>query len=55
LEVTQDGDTLTAVADGEVTVKRLRWGIGQGQWQDTSMVPNEVVIEIDIHATRPAG
>lgn len=55
LEVTRDGDTLTAVADGAVTVKRLRWGIGQGQWQDTSMVPNEVVIEIDIHATRPAG
>ncbi|MBK1670654.1 hypothetical protein CKO28_21775 [Rhodovibrio sodomensis] len=55
LEVTRDGDTLTAVADGEVTVKRLRWGIGKGQWQDTSMVPNDVVIEIDIHATRPAG
>jgi polyisoprenoid-binding protein YceI len=55
LEVSEEGDTLTAVADGEVTVKRLRWGIGQGQWQDTSMVPNEVVIEIDIHATRPAG
>jgi polyisoprenoid-binding protein YceI len=55
LEVSRDGDTLTAVADGAVTVKRLRWGIGQGQWQDTSMVPNEVVIEIDIHATRPAG
>jgi len=55
LEVSQQGDTLTAVADGAVTVKRLRWGIGQGQWQDTSMVPDEVVIEIDVHATRPAG
>jgi polyisoprenoid-binding protein YceI len=55
LEVTREGDTLTAVADGEVTVKRLRWGIGKGQWQDTSMVPDAVVIEIDIHATRPAG
>jgi polyisoprenoid-binding protein YceI len=55
LETTQQGDRLQAVADGEVTVKRLRWGIGQGQWQDTSMVPNEVVIEIELHAARPAG
>jgi polyisoprenoid-binding protein YceI len=55
LDVTQEGDRLQAIADGEVTVKRLRWGIGQGQWQDTSMVPNEVVIEIELHATRPVG
>ena len=37
-ELEVDGDT---VGRGRrpVTVKRLRWGIGQGQWQDTSMVP----------------
>lgn len=55
LDVGRDGDVLRAVAEGEVTVKRLRWGIGQGQWEDTSMVPNEVVIEIELHASRPAG
>lgn len=54
LEVTQNDGTRNAVADGEVTVQRLRWGIGQGQWQDTSMVPNEVVIQIELHASRPA-
>jgi polyisoprenoid-binding protein YceI len=55
LDITEENGTLRAVAEGAVTVKRLRWGIGQGQWEDTSMVPNEVRIEIDITATRPAG
>lgn len=54
LDITETGDgRLKAVAEGQVTVKRLRWGIGQGQWKDTSMVPNEVRIEIRIVATRP--
>lgn len=54
LDVTREGDTLRAVAKGEVTVERLRWGIGQGQWEDTSMVPNGVDIQIELHASRPA-
>lgn len=54
LEIEAREGTLHAVADGEVTVQRLRWGIGQGQWQDTSVVPNEVRIEIHLVATRPA-
>lgn len=53
LDVTRRGDDYHAVAKGGVTVKRLRWGIGKGQWKDTSMVPNEVRIEIEIVATRP--
>ena len=55
LAVTRRDGTLRAVADGAVTVKRLRWGIGQGQWESTSMVPNDVRIEIRIVATRPAA
>jgi len=53
LDITEADDRLKAVAEGQVTVKRLRWGVGQGQWEDTSMVPNEVRIEIRIVATRP--
>ncbi|WP_176758662.1 YceI family protein [Limimonas halophila] len=55
LAVTRRDATLKAVAEGTVTVKRLRWGIGQGVWRNTGMVPNEVDIEIRIVATRPAG
>ncbi|WP_147274878.1 YceI family protein [Ferruginivarius sediminum] len=53
LQIDENVGELRAVADGEVTVQRLRWGIGQGQWEDTSMVPNDVRIEIRIVATRP--
>lgn len=42
-----------ATATGEVTLLRLDYGVGQGQWQDTSMVPNEVLVRFEILAKRP--
>ncbi len=42
-----------ATARGEVTLLRLDYGVGQGQWQDTSMVPNEVLVRFEILAKRP--
>ncbi len=54
LEISEQDGRQTARAAGEVTVSRLAYGIGQGQWQDTSVVADEVTIEIDIRATRPA-
>ncbi len=56
LEITDhpdEADQLRAHAVGELTVLRLDYGVGQGQWQDTSVVANEVVIKIDILAKRP--
>lgn len=44
---------LVARTRGEITIKRLDYGVGQGQWRDTSMVPNEVTIRFDLRATRP--
>ena len=44
---------LRARAVGEIEVLRLDYGVGQGMWQDTSVVANEVVIKIDIVARRP--
>ncbi|NIA71119.1 YceI family protein [Pelagibius litoralis] len=53
--VTEERDgAVHAVASGELAVLRLDYGIGQGLWQDTSVVGNEVTIKIDIQASRPA-
>ena len=56
LEISDHPDSATeqrARATGEVTLLRLDYGVGQGQWQDTSMVPNEVLVRIEILARRP--
>ena len=49
----QEGQ-LQARAKGEITVNRLDYGVGQGIWQDTSMIADEVVIFLDLLARRPA-
>lgn len=41
-----------AEAAGELTVNRLDYGVGQGQWADTSMIGAEVRIVFEIAATR---
>lgn len=46
-------DALLARAEGEVTIERLAYGVGQGDWRDTSWVPNEVTIRFDLRAWRP--
>lgn len=56
LEITSHPDktgVLLATATGELTVQRLDYGVGQGQWQDTSIVGNDVIIFIDVKASRP--
>lgn len=45
-------DRLRANAWGEVEVKRLDYGIGQGLWKDTSVVANNVLIRLEITAWR---
>jgi len=42
-----------AEARGAVTINRTDFGVGQGQWSDTSQVGDAVTIEIDIEAKRP--
>lgn len=49
----EDAAAERAHAVGEVTLLRLDYGVGQGQWQDTSMVPDEVLVKIEIVARRP--
>jgi polyisoprenoid-binding protein YceI len=42
MTLTRIGDTLKA--DGEFTIKRLDYRIGAGEWGDTSLVANEVLV-----------
>lgn len=51
----EDPSAERARAVGAVEILRLDYGVGQGQWQDTSMVANEVLVTIDILARRPKG
>jgi polyisoprenoid-binding protein YceI len=46
-------DRLLATAKGDVTISRLDYGVGQGDWASTKTVGDEVVIRIEIRATRP--
>lgn len=55
LATEERGGSLHAKASGELAVQRLDYGVGQGLWQDTSVVGNEVTIKIDIQASRPAS
>ncbi len=48
-----DADRLLATATGELTISRLDYGVGQGDWASTSTVGADVIIRIEIEATRP--
>ncbi len=44
----QDG---SAIAEGYTTIKRSDFNVGEGDWAETSIVRNEVILHIIIHAT----
>lgn len=45
-----DGDR--AVMDGSVTIDRVRFGIGQGEWRDPSVAGHEVEVVVDLTLRR---
>ncbi|GAA0742001.1 YceI family protein [Ideonella azotifigens] len=47
--LTQAGATTTAA--GSFTIKRLDFKIGEGEWADTSMVANDVVVKFKLAVT----
>ena len=49
ITLTQTGGVTTA--RGEFTVKRLEFKIGDGDWNDTSLVANEVVVKLKLTIT----
>jgi polyisoprenoid-binding protein YceI len=42
----------TAKITGEVTVKRLDFGVGTGEWGATRIIADEVVVQIDVTANK---
>lgn len=56
LTVTKDekSGTRTAVATGGLTLNRLDYDVGTGQWKDTSSVGGDVGVKISITATASA-
>ena len=44
---------LLATAKGELTISRLAYGVGQGEWASTKTVGDQVVIAFEIRASRP--
>ncbi|HYD63636.1 MAG TPA: YceI family protein [Noviherbaspirillum sp.] len=50
LSVKQEG--AAQVFEGTLPIKRLAFNIGEGEWKDTSMVADEVVIKFRVVATQ---
>jgi polyisoprenoid-binding protein YceI len=48
-----DPGLLQALARGELTISRLAFGVGQGDWASTAMVGENVVIRFEILAAAP--
>lgn len=46
-------DRMLAEAKGELTISRLDYGVGQGDWASTKTIGAPVVIHVDIRASRP--
>lgn len=51
METDPDGK-ITAHAEGTTSLHRLDYGVGQGEWKDTSMVGDAVTIKINLKAVR---
>jgi cytochrome b561 len=45
-------DTTIAHVTGEARLNRLDFGIGQGEWADTSMIGNEIVVKVLVTAVK---
>ena len=52
LDVETAGGKVRFHLTSEVTIKRLEYGVGQGYLANTSAIPNDVVIEVDVYAVR---
>lgn len=54
LSIEEEGTRRLAHARGELTISRLDYGLGQGEWASTKTVGPDVVIQIEITASAPS-
>ncbi len=52
LDVADKGAEQVATVTGKVDVSRTKFGIGRGDWSDTKVIADKVVIEIKVVASR---
>jgi polyisoprenoid-binding protein YceI len=53
LAIEQAAGRRVARASGELTISRLDYGVGQGEWASTKTVGDDVVIHVEIVASAP--
>lgn len=53
LTIEHDPKGARAKVRGQLDILRTAWGVGQGQWADTSTVGDKVVVTVELTATRP--
>lgn len=53
-QATTEGGKPIAWLKGGVSVNRLEYGVGQGDWKDTSTVANEVKVKFELRLLPPA-
>lgn len=53
LDFSEDTANHIARMHGQISLDRLDFGVGQGEWQATEVVPDAVSVTIDLTATQP--
>lgn len=49
----EDHGKQTAIMEATVPLKRLDFGVGQGQWAATDAIADEIILNIKVRATKP--
>jgi polyisoprenoid-binding protein YceI len=54
IQLTRRADPITMTLRGTTVIRRLDFGVGQGDWKSTEWVDNDVTIRFDVLLTTAA-